>query len=121
MSARAQYGNAQPVTSWVDSYGLVALFLILALQAAGVPGPPGKTALVVASLLAANGRMVLWQGLPPAAPRGGGRRPRRLRDRSRRRTDAARALVAGRQARAAALRGRGLLRAAWAEVGVPRA
>jgi membrane-associated protein len=55
------------VSAWVDSYGLAALFLILALQAAGVPGPPGKTALVLASLLAADGRLVLWQVLAVAA------------------------------------------------------
>jgi membrane protein DedA with SNARE-associated domain len=55
------------VSDWVDSFGLAALFLILALQAAGVPGPPGKTALVVASLLAANGRLVLWQVIGVAA------------------------------------------------------
>jgi membrane protein DedA with SNARE-associated domain len=55
------------VSHWVDSFGLAALFLILALQAAGVPGPPGKTALVIASLLAADGRLVLWQVLAVAA------------------------------------------------------
>jgi membrane protein DedA with SNARE-associated domain len=55
------------VSHWVDSFGLLALFLILALQAAGVPGPPGKTALVIASLFAANGRFVLWQVLAVAA------------------------------------------------------
>ena len=52
---------------WVESFGLAALFLILALQAAGVPGPPGKTALVIAALLAAEGRLVLWQVLVVAA------------------------------------------------------
>jgi membrane protein DedA with SNARE-associated domain len=55
------------VSDWVESFGLAALFLILALQAAGVPGPPGKTALVIASLLAADGRLVLWQVLVIAA------------------------------------------------------
>ena len=55
------------MSGWVDSYGLAALFLILAFQAAGVPGPPGKTALVVASLLAAEGRLVLWEVLAVAA------------------------------------------------------
>src|SRR5215218_5073373 len=59
-------GTRREVSGWVDSYGLAALFLILALQAAGVPGPPGKTALVVASLLAADGRLVLWQVLAVA-------------------------------------------------------
>ena len=55
------------MSGWVETYGLVALFLILAVQAAGVPGPPGKTALVVASLLAADGRLELWQVLAVAA------------------------------------------------------
>jgi membrane protein DedA with SNARE-associated domain len=55
------------LSGWVASYGLAALFLILALQAAGVPGPPGKTALVIASLLAADGRMQVWQVLVVAA------------------------------------------------------
>jgi membrane protein DedA with SNARE-associated domain len=55
------------VGRWVESFGLAALFLILALQAAGVPGPPGKTALVIAALLAADGRLVLWQVLVVAA------------------------------------------------------
>jgi membrane protein DedA with SNARE-associated domain len=55
------------VGHWVDSFGLAALFLILALQAAGVPGPPGKTALLIAALLAADGRLVLWQVLVVAA------------------------------------------------------
>ncbi len=47
----------------VEQYGLIALFLILAVQAAGVPGPPGKTALTVAAVLAADGRLVLWEVL----------------------------------------------------------
>ena len=55
------------MSGWVESYGLIALFLILALQAAGVPGPPGKTALVVASILAANGKLSLWSVLAVAA------------------------------------------------------
>jgi membrane protein DedA with SNARE-associated domain len=55
------------VSHWVESFGLVALFAIIAVQAAGVPGPPGKTALIIASLLAAKGRMVLWQVLLVAA------------------------------------------------------
>jgi membrane protein DedA with SNARE-associated domain len=60
-------GNHGRVGHWVESFGLAALFLILALQAAGVPGPPGKTALVIAALLAADGRLVLWQVLVVAA------------------------------------------------------
>ena len=55
------------MSGWVQSYGLIALFAVLALQAAGIPGPPGKTALVVAALLAAGGQMTLWQVLAVAA------------------------------------------------------
>jgi ABC-type Mn2+/Zn2+ transport system permease subunit len=40
------------VTEWLDDYGLIVLFAILAVQSAGIPGPPGKTALVAAALLA---------------------------------------------------------------------
>ena len=39
----------------LDSYGLVVLFGLLAVQAAGIPGPPGKTELVAAAILAARG------------------------------------------------------------------
>ena len=39
----------------LDSYGLVVLFGLLAVHAAGIPGPPGKTALVAAAILAARG------------------------------------------------------------------
>jgi membrane-associated protein len=55
------------MSHWVASFGLIALFAIVALQAAGAPGPPGKTAIVVASLLAAGGRFVLWQVVAVAA------------------------------------------------------
>jgi membrane protein DedA with SNARE-associated domain len=44
------------VEGFLDDYGLVFLFLIIALQAAGGAGLPGKTALVVAAILAADGR-----------------------------------------------------------------
>ncbi len=54
----------------IDQYGLVILFGVMALQAAGVPGPPGKTALTVAAVLAADGRLVLWQVLVVAAAAG---------------------------------------------------
>jgi membrane protein DedA with SNARE-associated domain len=43
------------VAEWLDAYGLVVLFGILALQAAGIGGPPGKTALIAAAILAARG------------------------------------------------------------------
>jgi membrane protein DedA with SNARE-associated domain len=43
------------MTEWLDDYGLIVLFAILAIQAAGIPGPPGKTALVAAAFLAAKG------------------------------------------------------------------
>jgi membrane protein DedA with SNARE-associated domain len=43
------------VTDLLQDYGLLILFLIIAAQAAGVAGLPGKTSLVVASILAARG------------------------------------------------------------------
>ena len=43
------------MTDWLSDYGLIVLFAILAVQSAGIPGPPGKTALVAAALLAARG------------------------------------------------------------------
>lgn len=54
---------------WLDAYGLVVLFGILAVQAAGVPGPPGKTALVAASILAARGHFPI-AGVVAAAAAG---------------------------------------------------
>jgi membrane protein DedA with SNARE-associated domain len=55
------------VDDLLAQHGLWILFAILAVQAAGVPGPPGKTALTVAAVLAADGRLVLWQVLAVAA------------------------------------------------------
>jgi membrane-associated protein len=43
------------VTELLHDYGLLILFAIIAAQAAGVAGLPGKTSLVVASILAARG------------------------------------------------------------------
>jgi membrane-associated protein len=43
------------VTELLQDYGLLILFGIIAAQAAGVAGLPGKTSLVVASILAARG------------------------------------------------------------------
>jgi membrane protein DedA with SNARE-associated domain len=56
-SKRPVEGRTRGVTEWLDSYGLIVLFAILAVQSAGVPGPPGKTALVAASILAARGHL----------------------------------------------------------------
>jgi membrane protein DedA with SNARE-associated domain len=55
------------VTEWLDSYGLVLLFGILAVQSAGIPGPPGKTALVAAALLAARGHFPIAGVIAAAA------------------------------------------------------
>jgi membrane-associated protein len=51
-------------------YGLYVLFGIIAVQAAGGGGLPGKTALVVAAILAANGRFEIWHVLVVAAAAG---------------------------------------------------
>jgi membrane protein DedA with SNARE-associated domain len=58
------------MTGFLEDYGLLILFLIIALQASGVPGPPGKTAVVVAAILAARGRFELWHVLAVAAVAG---------------------------------------------------
>ncbi|MFN2469905.1 MAG: DedA family protein [Gaiellaceae bacterium] len=51
----------------VEDYGLIVLFAVVAIQAAGVPGLPGKTALVVASVLAADERFAIWAVIGVAA------------------------------------------------------
>jgi membrane-associated protein len=51
-------------------YGLYILFGIIAVQAAGGGGSPGKTALVVAAILAARGRFEIWQVIVVAAAAG---------------------------------------------------
>jgi len=43
------------VTEFLQDYGLIVLFAVVALQAMGVGGFPGKTALVTAAILAARG------------------------------------------------------------------
>lgn len=58
------------MTGFLEDYGLLILFLIIALQASGVPGPPGKTTLVVAAILAAKGRFEIWHVLVVAAVAG---------------------------------------------------
>jgi membrane protein DedA with SNARE-associated domain len=55
------------VTEWLDEYGLIVLFAILAVQAAGVPGLPGKTALVAAAILAARGHFPILGVIAAAA------------------------------------------------------
>jgi membrane-associated protein len=51
-------------------YGLLILFGIIAIQAAGGGGLPGKTALVVAAILAAKGKFEIWQVIVVAAVAG---------------------------------------------------
>ena len=48
------------MTEFLSDYGLVVLFGIGLLQTAGIPGLPGKTALVAASILAARGHFAIW-------------------------------------------------------------
>jgi membrane-associated protein len=54
----------------VSEYGLYVLFAIIAIQAAGGGGFPGKTALVVAGILAARGRFEIWHVIAVAAVAG---------------------------------------------------
>ena len=54
------------MADYVAEFGVVALFAILAVQSMGIGGPPGKTALVVAALLAASGEFRIWHVLVAA-------------------------------------------------------
>ena len=55
------------MTGIIEDYGLIVLFAVIALQAAGGAGLPGKTALVVAAVLAADGRLPILGVLGVAA------------------------------------------------------
>ena len=58
------------MTQLLDDYGLLLLFAIIAAQAAGVGGPPGKTALVTAAILAARGHFEITYVIAVAAVAG---------------------------------------------------
>jgi membrane protein DedA with SNARE-associated domain len=58
------------VENLVADYGLYVLFGIIAGQAAGGAGLPGKTSLVVAAILAADGRFPIWEVIGVAAAAG---------------------------------------------------
>jgi undecaprenyl-diphosphatase len=58
------------VTEFLQEYGLVVLFLVTAGQASGIPGLPGKTALVLAGILAADGYFSIWAVVAVAAVSG---------------------------------------------------
>jgi membrane protein DedA with SNARE-associated domain len=58
------------VENLLADYGLFILFGIIAVQAAGGGGLPGKTALVLAAVLAAKGQFVIWQVILVAAAAG---------------------------------------------------
>jgi membrane-associated protein len=54
----------------LDDYGLFLLFGIIAAQAAGVAGLPGKTSLVTAAILAARGHFAIAHVIVVAAAAG---------------------------------------------------
>jgi membrane protein DedA with SNARE-associated domain len=58
------------VTELLHDYGLLILFAIIAAQAAGVAGLPGKTSLVIASVLAARGELEITHVIAVAAVAG---------------------------------------------------
>jgi membrane-associated protein len=58
------------VENLLADYGLLILFGIIAVQAAGGGGLPGKTALVVAGILAAKGKFEIWHVIAVAAVAG---------------------------------------------------
>jgi membrane-associated protein len=58
------------MTELLDDYGLFLLFGIIAAQAAGVAGLPGKTSLVTAAILAARGHFAISHVIVVAAAAG---------------------------------------------------
>lgn len=58
------------MADYLHDYGLIVLFGIVALQAMGVGGLPGKTSLVVAGLLAADGYFPITSVVTVAAVAG---------------------------------------------------
>jgi membrane protein DedA with SNARE-associated domain len=54
------------VNNYLASYGLWALFLLVAAESSGIP-VPGETALIAAAVLASQGVMTLWEVLVVAA------------------------------------------------------
>jgi membrane-associated protein len=58
------------MTELLDDYGLFLLFGIIAAQAAGVAGLPGKTSLVTAAILAARGHFAIAHVIVVAAVAG---------------------------------------------------
>ena len=58
------------MTGFLEDYGLLLLFAIVGLQAAGVAGLPGKTALVTAAILAARGTFSIAEVIAVAALAG---------------------------------------------------
>ena len=58
------------MTELLDDYGLFLLFGIIAAQAAGVAGLPGKTSLVTAAILAARGHFAIEHVILVAAVAG---------------------------------------------------
>ena len=58
------------MTELLDDYGLFLLFGIIAAQAAGVAGLPGKTSLVTAAILAARGHFAIAHVILVAAVAG---------------------------------------------------
>jgi membrane protein DedA with SNARE-associated domain len=63
-------GKNAAVTELLHDYGLFLLFAIIAAQAAGVGGPPGKTSLVTAAILAARGHFEITHVIVVAAAAG---------------------------------------------------
>ena len=58
------------MTEYLEAYGVAVLFAIVALQAMGVGGLPGKTSLVLAGLLAADGYFPISHVVVAAASGG---------------------------------------------------
>jgi membrane protein DedA with SNARE-associated domain len=58
------------MTDALQDYGVLLLFAIVALQAMGIPGLPGKSSLVAAGILAADGWFDIWSVVAASAVAG---------------------------------------------------
>ena len=54
------------VDHYLATYGLWALFILVAMESSGIP-VPGETALIAAAVLASQGKLVLWEVILVAA------------------------------------------------------
>lgn len=69
----------ETLTSFISSYGYIAVFVLVALESLGIP-LPGETTLITAAAFAGSGRLSIYILVPVAANRGDSRRQLRILD-----------------------------------------